>query len=64
MLATNCTSTDTTTPADAHGYGDFPEAPVVRNVGPIADTAASDWEYGNGNHVAAPAPGNAGSGLA
>ena len=43
----------------------FPTAPVPR---PIllycADTATSDWDYGNGNLAAAPASGNAGSGHA
>ena len=34
MLASNLTGTDTITPADAYGYGDFAEAPAVRNVGP------------------------------
>ena len=44
-----------------HGYRDFAGVPAVRKV---ADTATSDWDYRNGNPAAAPAPGNAGSGLA
>ena len=60
MLASDRTGTTTT--ADAHGYRDFAGALVVRKVCPDADTATSDWDYGNRNHTAAPAPRNAGSG--
>ena len=48
---------------DTHGNGDFAGTPTVRSAGTEADTTASDWDDGNGNIAAAPASGNASSGL-
>ena len=47
-----------------HRYRNFAGVPAVGSAGTDADTATSDWDYGNGNLAATPASGNAGSGLA
>ena len=60
-FASDRASADTATLGDTHGYGTFAGAPTDRCTD--ADIVTSDWDYGNGNLVATPASGNAGSGL-
>ena len=58
-FTSNRTGADTAAPAETHGVTDLAETTTVRSAGPDADTAAPDWDYGNGSLVAAPASGDA-----